>query len=74
MARHAPRLARTYCRPLIDALLPLLDAPELGDLAEVAHEDAGAGGRCSAASNSGFEVSRSDSFDSATALQFYFTV
>jgi len=22
--RHAPRLARTYCRPVVDALLPLL--------------------------------------------------
>ena len=22
--RHAPRLARTYCRPVLEALLPLL--------------------------------------------------
>ena len=26
VARHAPRLARTYCRPLLEALLPLLRA------------------------------------------------
>ena len=24
LVRHAPRLARTYCRPVLEALLPLL--------------------------------------------------